>query len=135
MEEHKTDIKIAIATFLISVYLFLEGSGITNISDGEQDAPGWILMLTGFVFMLTGIMILFRHKKNINNLLASLFAAVMGFIGGWVSLYGDEASLSGKGMLGYIFDMPFERVAFGFGSILSFLISAYAFNLFLKNRE
>ncbi len=92
MEEQKTNIKIAIIILLISVYLFLEGAGVTNVSDAEQDAPGWILILTGFVFMLTGIMILFRHKKNINNLLASLLTAVMGFVGGWVSLYSDEAN-------------------------------------------
>lgn len=135
MEEAKTKLILTIITFMLGIFMVLEGSGITSIGTGDNNAPGPILILAGLIFVLAGIMIICGKKTKLNNFLAALMTAVMGIIGGWVSLYGDTSNFSGNGILIFhITDLPLERIMFGFGSLLCFLVSAYAFNLFLKNK-
>lgn len=134
-KEAKTKIKLTIITALVGLFLFLEGLGITNFSRHEKNAPGAILILVGLIFILAGIMITFGKKTKLNHFLASLLAAIMGIIFAWISLYGDAANFSGNGMLvPYISKLPQDRIIFCLGSLLCFLVSAYAFRLFLKNK-
>ena len=114
----------------------LEGLEITDIGTNENNAPGPILIMVGFIFILVGVMIIFGKRRKLNNFLASLLTAIMGIIGGWISLYGDSSNFSGNGMLvSHITKLPLERIMFGFSSLLCFLVSVYAFWLFLKSKK
>ena len=133
--ETKTKIILTTTAFLLGIFLCLEGLEISNIGTNENNAPGPILILVGFIFILAGVMIIFGKKTKFNNFLASLLTAIMGIIGGWISLYGDTSNFSGNGMLiSQITNLPLERIMFGLGSLICFLVSAYAFRLFLKSK-
>ena len=134
--ETKTKIILTTTAFLLGIFLSLEGLEIINIGTNENNAPGPILILVGFSFILAGVMIIFGKRRKLNNFLASLLTAIMGIIGGWISLYGDSSNFSGNGMLvSHITKLPLERIMFGFSSLLCFLVSVYAFWLFLKSKE
>lgn len=134
--ETKTKIILTTTAFLVGIFLCLEGLEITDIGTNENNAPGPILIMVGFIFILVGVMIIFGKRRKLNNFLASLLTAIMGIIGGWISLYGDSSNFSGNGMLvSHITKLPLERIMFGFSSLLCFLVSVYAFWLFLKSKK
>ena len=134
--ETKTKIILTTTAFLLCIFLCLEGLEITDIGTNENNAPGPILIMVGFIFILVGVMIIFGKRRKLNNFLASLLTAIMGIIGGWISLYGDSSNFSGNGMLvSHITKLPLERIMFGFSSLLCFLVSVYAFWLFLKSKK
>ncbi len=133
-KELKSKYSSSIVCFLVGLFLSLEGSGLTQFGKHEENAPGPIIVMAGVVFILAGIMILVGKKEKLNNLLASILIFIMGLIGGWVSLFGNSLNTSSNDMfLSYISGLPLDRIMFGFGSILCFIVSAFAFRSFLKS--
>jgi hypothetical protein len=134
-KETRTKIILTTTAILFGIFLCLEGLEITNIGTRENNAPSPILMLAGLIFILAGIMIIYGKRSKLNNVLASLLTAIMGIIGGWISLYGDTSNFLGNGMfISHITNLPLERIMFGFGSLICFLVSGYAFRLFLRSK-
>ena len=130
----KTKIILSVISFLIGTFLCLEGFGITRLGEDKNNAPGGIIVLTGVIFILVSIMLHMGKRKKINNLLASLLIAIMGFISGWVSLFSKQSGFSGNHTwLNHVTGLPVDRILFGFGSLICFVISFIAFRMFLKS--
>lgn len=92
-KETKTKYSSSMVCFLVGLFLSLEGSGLIQITEHEENAPGPIIVLAGIIFILAGIMILVGKKEKLNNLLASMLIFIMGLIGGWISLFGESSKL------------------------------------------
>lgn len=130
----KTKISLSVISFLFGIFLCLEGSGITQLGEDKTNAPGIIIVLSGVIFILVSIMLHMGKRKKINNLLASLLIAIMGIISGWVSLFSKQSGFSGNHTwLNHVTSLPVDRILFGFGSLICFVISFIAFRMFLKS--
>jgi hypothetical protein len=131
-KETKKKYSVTIGCFFISLFLLSEGSGITHFGKNENDTPGFIIVLVGVIFLLAGFIIHIVKKERLNNFLASILTFIMGAIFGWISLFGNESNFSGNGaLLSFITELPIGRIMFGFGSLITFLVSAIAFYMFL----
>jgi len=135
-KETKTKYSVSIMCSLIGLFLCLEGMEITHLSENKNNAPGEILILTGVIFILASVMVHAGKKEKLNNFLASILTSIMGLIFAWVGLFGGSSGFSDNGtLLSMITDLPLDRIMFGFGSLLCFLISAIAFSMFLKSKS
>ncbi len=132
-KETRKKYSISIVCILMGLFLFLDGSGLTHFDEYEKNAPGPIIVLVGVIFMIAGIMVLVGNKEKLNNLLASILIFLMGLIGGWISLFGKSSNLSSNDMfISFMTGLPLDRIMFGVGSVLCFIISAFAFRSFLR---
>lgn len=132
-KETKTKYAMSIGCFIIGTFYLLEGLRSTHFGEKTEGTPDFIIALVGFSFLLASIMILVGKKERLNNFLASILIFIMGLMSGWVSLFGKSSNFSGDGaLLSLITDLPVDRIMFGFGSIMSFVVSIIAFRMFLK---
>ena len=108
-------------------------AGLLPVEESLFNAPKWIVALSGFVFMVAGIMMILGEKSGFNNLLAAALLVAMGTIGGWVALFGAGDSFSGG--LPFAPDsanISLARTMFGFGALICYLMSVYAARLHFK---
>lgn len=132
-KETKTKYSMSVLCFIIGIFYLLEGLSLTHFGEKAEGTPDFIIALVGFIFLLASIMILVGKKERLNNFLASILTSIMGLMFGWVSLFGKESNFSGNGvLLSLITDLPIGRIMFGFGSVMSFVVSIIAFRMFLK---
>ena len=121
---------------LAGVSIFLIGLGWGPVQLQENEAPGWVVSIAGAIFALVGVMILIGDNASYNNLMAGIFIAMMGTVGGWVSLFGDDENITG----GFSFVSPeinysFARILFGVGAVICYAISIHAFRLHIKQHK
>lgn len=134
-KDTKTKYTLSLTFSLIGIFICLEGLGITHLGENKNNTPGEILVLTGIIFIIASIMIHMDKRKKINNFLASLLTLIMGILMGWVSLFGKASGFSGNNtVLALITDLPIDKLMFGLGSLLCFVVSAIAFSMFLKSK-
>ena len=107
--------------------IILISMGVIPIEESSLNAPLWIVGISGFVFLMAGVMILLGEKSPYINLLAAILIAAMGTIGGWVALFGAGSGFSGGApFLSTDSNLSLARLMFGFGGIICFLIAGYA---------
>jgi len=116
---------VCIALGLYPVSLAL---GLIPFDEGKVAAPMWVVALSGFVFLIGGLMLLLADYARANNLLAGVLCLVFGVAGAWVSLFGHSDGFSG----GFMFlsneqNVTLGRWVFGLGALMCFATSAYAF--------
>lgn len=98
-------------------------------ADGtELSAPRWVVAGAGLVFVIAGLMILFADNENANDFLAGVLLLMFGVLGTWVSLLSSDDGFSG----GLPFLSPEKNIAvgrwvFGFGALICYSLSVYAF--------
>ena len=129
----KQPISTAISCALIGLYLLLEGFQIISFGKPSSNTPYWIISLCGAIFIIASLMIMFKNNNHWNDLGAFVICLVMGIIAGWVSIFADDTGMGGSGMwLNEVTGLPINRIVFGMGSIICFLISIYAIKCFKK---
>lgn len=126
---------IGILAIVVGLFFALMGLGLSPIELQESEAPGWVVSISGLIFFLAGVMVLIGEKAKNINLYASILIGLMGTVGAWIALFGDDENISG----GFSFvsaetNYMFARILFGLGAIICYAISAHAFRVHLRNR-
>lgn len=100
------------------------------------DAPDWVILVAGVVFVISGLMILVgQANERLNHFLAALFTAAMGACGIWVSVLSpDEGMSGGLFFLSRAQNIFVARCVFGFGAAVSFLLCSYAIKQLAKRK-
>jgi hypothetical protein len=123
---------IALGAFL----LLVAGEFIPGAEPRADDAPNAIIALSGLVFVIAGFMAYVGRQSRTNDLLAALLCLVFGVIGGWVAVAGsDEGFSGGIPFLSSAANVKLARGLFGFGSLICFLIAAWALNRFFARAD
>lgn len=118
----------------IGVYVSGMSTGFFPIDMEKLNAPLWVLFLVGAVFLVGGIMLVIGDSGSLNDFLAAIILLAMGSIGAWISFFGDSAQMSG----GLFFlsreaNVQLSRFLFGFGSLITFMVSIYAMRRCIRN--
>lgn len=101
---------------------------VIPVSDEQLHAPMWIVALSGVVFIIAGCMIFLANHTWANDLLAGVLCLLFGVAGTWVAFLSPSDGFSGGiPLLSQATNVMLGRGVFGFGAILSFAISVYAF--------
>ena len=120
---------LAAGSFLLSVAWGLIGDG-----PNQDQAPHFIVALSGFVFIIAGCMIFVGRKSRFNNLLAGILCLSFGLIGAWVAFYAPAEGFSGGlPLVSNDTNIVIGRWVFGIGSLMCFAISAWAFKRFYRS--
>lgn len=105
------------------------GAGWIEVEPSSVHAPGWVIQLTGFVFMLGGAMC-YAHVlgERVQNGLAVLMMVAFAAVFSWVAFGPGERQFSGGVSVGPLSanGRPGEwggRIAFGFGSVMLWAIA------------
>ena len=126
----KQHISSAAICALIGLYLLLEGFQITSFGKPSGNTPYWVITLCGFIFITASLMIIFKSNNHWNDLGAFVICLVMGIISGWISIFADDTGMSGSMWINEVTGLPINRIVFGLGAVICFLIAAYAINCF-----
>lgn len=122
---------IAMGCFPISVAL-----GLVPTDEADVMAPMWVVALVGFVLLIAGLMILLANYSRANDFLAGVLCLAFGAIGTWASLFSSSDGFSGGlFFLSYEQNVILGRWFFGFGALICFAISAYAFRRAARSSE
>lgn len=105
--------------------------------ESGDDAPDWIIFLCGFIFEISGLMMLVGDKnKRLIDGLAAAFTAVMGATALWVGLLSPSESIGGGiPFIPHELNVLIARCLFSFGALISLLICKHAVMLALKGRD
>ncbi len=129
---------IALLVMCLGGFLVLEGLQITSFGEPTENTPYWVVTLAGVVFCIAGLALL-SEAAIWRDLCAAMITAAMGVLGAWVSLYGDDANMSGSFSFGgnirvfsAIADVSVARIAFGIGALMCFGLSLYALRCFAE---
>jgi hypothetical protein len=112
----------------LGLFPILMMSGVLELDQSEANAPVWVIVIAGVVFVLAGLMILTGQQSRFTSFCAVLLCACFGLVGAWVSF-----AAPGDGFSGGIpfapreFNIALARWVFGIGSLMSFGIAYFAF--------
>lgn len=118
---------------LLGCYPIALALGIVPVDDAELTAPRFVVGGAGLALIVAGLMIFLANHPRTNNFLAGVLLLLFGIMGMWVSVLSSNDGFSG----GIPF-IPAElnilvgRWVFGFGALISFALSVYAFRLAAK---
>ena len=121
---------------LLGCYPIALALGIVPVDDAELTAPRFVVGGAGLALLVAGLMIFLANHPRTNNFLAGVLLLLFGSIGMWVSVLSSNDGFSG----GIPF-IPAElnilvgRWVFGFGALICFAFSMYAFRLAAKKPE
>lgn len=108
--------------------------GILPADPATIYAPLWVLFACGFVFVVTGAMLIFGERyPRFNNFCAVIVTGGMGAIAGWIAIFSDAAGFSGG--IPFIprdLNILIGRGLIGFGAVLCWAIAAYGLTQFFK---
>jgi len=123
---------ISLVVLFWGVFLISEGLQLTRWGQASAGTPQWVVTIAGVVILLAGLMMMIKDPRSKwKDLLAALFCALMGTIGGWIALCTDEAQISGSSQwFSELTGLPLGRIVFGFGALLCFAMMGYALQLF-----
>lgn len=109
-------------------------TGVIDLAQSEANAPNWVIVVAGTVFILAGLMILSGQQSRFTSFCAILLCACFGIVGAWVAL-----AAPGDGFSGGVpfapreFNIALARWVFGVGSLISFAIAILAFRHYQRN--
>lgn len=119
----------------VGVFIILISLGVIDNHDPSPPAAPWVVAVSGGVFLLAGMMILVGRNSRWNSLLAAILCTGFGVLGFWATFLAPAAGMSGG--------IPFAprgvnatlgRFLFGLGTLISFLMAAYAFRDFRRRK-
>ena len=111
----------------------LEAYGVTRLGRGTPDAPRWVMVLIGAMFIACGLVAWLGLPRGTSGLFASVIIASMGVVFGWIALFGDAGGFSGgTSVVAELSGFPLQRIAFGLGALFCFAGAAVAFVSFGK---
>jgi len=119
---------------VLGLFPILMVTGVLDIGESEANAPAWVIIVTGMVFVLAGLMILAGQQSRFTAFCAALLCGCFGLVGAWVAL-----AAPGEGFSGGIpfapesFNVMLARWMFGIGALISFTISIFAFRQYLRS--
>ena len=114
---------IALGAFPLSIAL-----GLLPVDEADVYAPMWVVAVSGLVFLIAGCMIILGNHSWANDLLAGILCLLFGVVGVWVALFSPSEGFSGGvPLLSNAANVTLARWVFGFGALISFSISVYAF--------
>ena len=120
---------------LMGLPFILISVNLLSIDESTLHAPKWVLGLCGFIFSLSGVIMLLGEKSHFNNLLAGLLILSFALVGGWVALFGSAEQFSGGlTVLSETQNVNIARVLFGIGSLICFAITIYAIRQHFKKK-
>ena len=127
---------ISLALLFWGLFLIAEGLHISHWGQAAADTPQWVVTVAGLVFVLSSLMMMIKDPRSKwKDLLAALFCALMGTIGGWIALCTDEAQISGSSQwFSELTGLPLGRIVFGFGALICFAMMGYALQLFYQKQ-
>ncbi len=129
-------IGIGTGCILLGCYPIALGLGLMPAEEADLSAPLWVVAGAGLAFVIAGLMIIFARHARANNFLAGVFLLVFGLIGLWVSLFSSSDGFSGGAFfLSRESNITLGRWLFGFGSLICFSLSVYAFRLALRGSK
>ena len=115
--------------------LILYSFGIIEPESARRDLPSWIPFVAGIAFLLAAISVAIGDAGEWSALSAAFISLILGAIFGWISLFASNSGFSGGvAFLSEMVKVPMHRVMFGVGSIVSGLVSYFAFRSFLRAR-
>lgn len=127
---------ISLICAALGLYLILIAAGLLPARDNAANAPNSILALTGLIFVIGGWMAYLGRRSRMNELMAAVLLLLFGAVGAWVSLFSPSEGFSGGiPFIPYESNVSLARVLFGFGSLICFALSAWAFSRFLRYTE
>jgi hypothetical protein len=114
--------------------MILEGLQITQFGKPADGIPYWLISIVGATLSAAGIAILIKDESSRwKDLLAFIITALLGTVGGWISLFSSESSIGGNfSFLSPLLNLPLGRITFGVGAIICYLIALYALKLFYQ---
>ena len=119
---------IALGAFL----LLVAGEFVPDLRRQANDAPKLIIALSGLVFVIVAFMAFLGTEAKTTDLLAAILCLLFGVIGAWVAIAGpDQAFSGGLPFLPAEFNVKLARGAFGFGSLICFMIAVWALRRFI----
>ena len=100
------------------------------------DAPDWVILLCGVIFIISGLMMLIgQFNERLKDFLAALFTGIMGTVGLWVAAFSsDEGMGGGLAFLAREQNILIARCVFGIGAIFTFLLCGYAIKQLLSRK-
>lgn len=102
--------------------------GLLPADDAGLQTPSWVVAAAGIAFIIAGFMILLARHTRANDLLAGVLLLLFGFMGIWVSVFSSAEGFSGGlPFLSRDLNIVLGRWLFGFGALISFAMSGYAF--------
>lgn len=117
-----------IGCLLLGCYPIAVALGFIPVDDGELTAPRWIIAGAGLTFVVAGLMILFANHSRANDYLAGVLLLLFGALAMWVSVLSSEEGFSGGlPFLSPELNIVVGRWVFGFGALICFALSVYAF--------
>lgn len=104
---------------------------------GSADAPDWVIFLCGFVFEVSGLMLLVGDQnKRLTDALVAVFALAMGGAAVWVALLSPSEGMGGGiPFLPRALNVLVSRCVFGIGALFSLWIAQYAALSAVKGRS
>ena len=112
------------------------GMGLIPAGQPDKNAPLVIISLAGFIFVISGVMILIGNHSRLHSLCAVLICVSFAVVGGWASFTASPENISGG--LPYVSDdinVLFARMLFGFGVIISIGLALYAFKELISGNK
>lgn len=102
-------------------------------ADEPLSSPPWVVAGAGVAFVIAGLMIMLASHARANDFLAGVLLLIFGLIGLWVSFFSSSEGFSGGLLLlSRESNVALGRWIFGFGSLISFALSVYAFRRALR---
>lgn len=115
----------------MGLFPILMATDVIRFGQSEANAPVWVIVVSGLVFVLAGLMILAGQKSRITAFCAILLCACFGIVGAWVALAAPGDGFSGGVPFApKAFNIALARWVFGIGSLISFAITIFAFRQF-----
>ena len=112
----------------VGLFPILVVTGVLDIEQTEPNAPTWVVIITGMVFVLAGMMILAGQHSRFTAWSAVLLCTCFGVVGAWVSLASPGEGFSGGiPFASQSFNIVLARWMFGIGALISFAMAVYAF--------
>jgi hypothetical protein len=117
-----------IGCVVLGCYPIAIALGLIPADDVELTVPRWIIAGAGLTFVIAGLMILFADHSRANDMLAGVLLLLFGALGTWVSvLSSGEGFSGGLPFLSPKLNIVVGRWVFGFGALICFALSVYAF--------
>ncbi len=120
---------IAVGLFIIAISIDL-----IKVDESSFHAPRWVVFLAGTASALAGLLLFIGKNSRVSYLLVGLLLLSMGASATWISLFGSIEGFSGGiPLLSREANVVIARVLAGFGAIMSFGFSAYAFRRAIRD--
>lgn len=111
--------------FIVGIVLVLIGLGYLPFKKIPNNVPGWIVTIGGLIFCVSSIMT--KHAENTKyvNLAAAILIFLMGIIGCWAALRGEDGQLTSgiKELINGEAHISLKRGMFGIGALACFWIA------------